>query len=173
MNHKRALHDFPRAVNPRVRAAYDCRQRGDEQDARGAKIPRDCGSRDNERFTTAGQLISVKVTIFWHRLGPKSSLSPGMNDQLISVLAPDRDILHFEPRLVIALNPLEQKSRSKRMSFSSRSGRTSRGTNFVLSCISLPGLITGSKVFCAGGEKCAVAKLWSYFSITSRDGIPS
>jgi hypothetical protein len=30
-----------------------------------------------------------------------------MNDQLISVLAPDRDFLHFEPRLVIALNPLE------------------------------------------------------------------
>jgi hypothetical protein len=32
-----------------------------------------------------------------------------MNDQLISVLAPDRDILHFEPRLVIALNPLEEE----------------------------------------------------------------
>jgi hypothetical protein len=34
-----------------------------------------------------------------------------MNDQLISVLAPDRDILHFEPRLVIALNPLEEEKR--------------------------------------------------------------
>ncbi len=34
-----------------------------------------------------------------------------MNDQLISVLAPDRDILHFEPRLVIALHPLEEEKR--------------------------------------------------------------
>ncbi len=34
-----------------------------------------------------------------------------MNDQLISVLAPERDILHFEPRLVIALNPLEDEKR--------------------------------------------------------------
>ena len=34
-----------------------------------------------------------------------------MNDQLISVLAPDRDILHFEPRLVIALNPLEEEKK--------------------------------------------------------------
>ena len=34
-----------------------------------------------------------------------------MNDQYISVLAPDRDILSFEPRLVIALNPLEQEKR--------------------------------------------------------------
>ncbi len=34
-----------------------------------------------------------------------------MNDQLISVLAPDRDILHFEPRLVIAFNPLEEEKR--------------------------------------------------------------
>jgi hypothetical protein len=29
-----------------------------------AKIPRDGGSRDNERFTIAGQLISVQVFIF-------------------------------------------------------------------------------------------------------------
>ncbi len=34
-----------------------------------------------------------------------------MNDQHISVLAPDRDILHFEPRLVVALNPLEEEKR--------------------------------------------------------------
>jgi hypothetical protein len=34
-----------------------------------------------------------------------------MNDQLISVLAPDRDILQFEPRLVIALHPLEEEKR--------------------------------------------------------------
>jgi hypothetical protein len=40
-----------------------------------------------------------------------------MNDQLISVLAPDRDILHFEPRLVIALHPLKKKKGSKLMSF--------------------------------------------------------
>jgi hypothetical protein len=36
-----------------------------------------------------------------------------MNDQLISVLAPDRDILQFEPRLVIALDPLEEEKRVK------------------------------------------------------------
>ena len=34
-----------------------------------------------------------------------------MNDQLISVLAPDRDILYFEPRLVIAFNPLEEEKK--------------------------------------------------------------
>lgn len=34
-----------------------------------------------------------------------------MNDQNISVLAPDRDILYFEPRLVVALNPLEEEKR--------------------------------------------------------------
>jgi hypothetical protein len=34
-----------------------------------------------------------------------------MNDQLISVLAPDSDILHFEPRLVIALHPLEEEKK--------------------------------------------------------------
>jgi hypothetical protein len=34
-----------------------------------------------------------------------------MNDQLISVLAPDRDILPFEPRLVVALNPQEEEKR--------------------------------------------------------------
>jgi hypothetical protein len=34
-----------------------------------------------------------------------------MNDQHISVLAPDSDILHFEPRLVVALNPLEEEKR--------------------------------------------------------------
>ena len=34
-----------------------------------------------------------------------------MNDQLISVLAPARDILPFEPRLVVALNPQEEEKR--------------------------------------------------------------
>jgi hypothetical protein len=55
-----------------VRAAYDCRQpcRSDEQDVRGSE-----------------NLISVQVFIFWHRLGPKSSLPPGMNDQLIYFFA--------------------------------------------------------------------------------------
>ena len=106
MNHARALHDFPRAVNPRVRAAYDCRQAAMNRCA-GQRKSRATGSRDHERFTITGQLISVQVFICWHRLGSRSSLPPDMNDQLISVLAPDRDILHFEPRLVIALNPLE------------------------------------------------------------------
>ena len=32
-----------------------------------------------------------------------------MNDYHIAVLAPDRDILHFEPRLVVALNPIEEE----------------------------------------------------------------
>jgi hypothetical protein len=32
-----------------------------------------------------------------------------MNDHHIAVLAPDRDILPFEPRLVIALNPIEEE----------------------------------------------------------------
>ena len=73
----------------------------------GQRKSRATGSRDHERFTITGQLISVQVFICWHRLGSRSSLPPDMNDQLISVLAPDRDILHFEPRLVIALNPLE------------------------------------------------------------------
>lgn len=34
-----------------------------------------------------------------------------MNDALISVLAPDRDILDFEPRLVVALKPMEEEKR--------------------------------------------------------------
>ena len=41
----------------------------------------------------------------------KGSLTASMDDQLISVLAPDRDILPFEPRLVIALHPLEEEKR--------------------------------------------------------------
>ena len=55
--------------------------------------------------------MEVTLCIFSHRLCLNGSLTTGMNDQLISVLAPDRDILQFEPRLVIAFNPLEEEKR--------------------------------------------------------------
>ena len=54
----------------------------------------------------------MEVTLLFSRIDClNGSLASGMNDQLISVLAPDRDILHFEPRLVIPLHPLEEEKR--------------------------------------------------------------
>lgn len=96
-----------------------------------------------------------------------------MNDQLISVLAPDRDILHFEPRLVIALNPLEEEKQVQTDVLLSTICKDQPGFEVRFFRVFLCRGRTSSKVFCRWWRKMRVAKLWSYFSRTSRDGIPS
>lgn len=103
---------------------------------------------------------------------PKDSLVIGMNDQRIFVLSPDRDILHFEPRLVVALNPLEEEKRVQ--------------TDIVLFAISKdqPEFEARSFVYFFAGayDLKGIFRLWrgmpvakplSYFTITSKESIPN